>query len=380
MSGGKRYLLVTNFCPFYRVGLFNILLSELPVRILFYSRGTESYWEKSNRTGMENPGCLSLARDGAGRLKTLWRLAGQLWGDDVAGVIQGFNGAPYILLGYLAARLRGLPFGIWTGLWYHPSTPLHRLTRPLVDFLYRHADFAVAYGTHVRDYLVSRGMRPEKIFIAQNTADNRLYNRAPDPERQEAIRQAAGLAAGETCLLYVGRFSAEKGPRELLRALALVKEPPRLIMIGQGPEREWCENFARERALPVHFAGYVANEELYNYYSLAKVVVIPSVTRPELKEAWSLTVNECMNQGCAVIASDAVGAAAGGLVEEGRTGLIVPEQNPAALAAAIERLVSDASLREAMGAAARAKIAKWDYSAMAEGFRQAVALMEGLRK
>ena len=372
----KNFLLVTNFCPFYRIKLYKILNDELKLKILFYSAGTEKYWEASNAQGKKEAQNIYLADDGANKLVILWRYVKVLFSSETKGVIQGFNGAAFIFLGYLIARLRGIPFGIWTGLWYHPRTTFHTLTRPLTDFIYRHADFAVVYGTHVKAYLVGRGMKADKIFIAQNTADNELYSKIPTDEEKLSFREKYGLAENEPSLLYVGRFSAEKGPKELLKSLSLVKDPPKLIMIGKGPEKEWCENFAKEKNLPVTFAGYVANEELYHYYNAIPIVVIPSVDMPELKEAWSLTVNECMNQGCVVVATESVGAAAGGLVEDGRTGFIVPERDPEKMAAAIEKLVKDKELRETLSQNAKAKIATWDYDHMAEGFRQAVALME----
>ncbi len=372
----KKFLLVTNFCPFYRIKLYKILNDELKLRILFYSRGTEKYWEASNAQGKKEAQNIYLAEDGANKLVILWRYVKVLFSSETKGVIQGFNGAAFIFLGYLIARLRGIPFGIWTGLWYHPRTTFHNLTRPLTDFIYRHADFAIVYGTHVKAYLVSRGMKEELIFIAQNTADNELYAKMPTEEEKRSFREKYGLAENEPALLYVGRFSAEKGPKELLKALKLVKDPPKLIMIGKGPEKEWCENFARENDLPVTFAGYVANEELYRYYNALTIVVIPSVDMPELKEAWSLTVNECMNQGCVAIATESVGAAAGGLVEDGKTGFIVPERDPEKMAAAIEKLIADKELRETLSKNAKTKIAAWDYDHMAQGFREAVALME----
>ena len=372
----KNFLLVTNFCPFYRIKLYKILNDELKLKILFYSAGTEKYWEASNAQGKKEAQNIYLADDGANKLVILWRYVKVLFGSETKGIIQGFNGAAFIFLGYLIARLRGIPFGIWTGLWYHPRTTFHTLTRPLTDFIYRHADFAVVYGTHVKAYLVGRGMKADRIFIAQNTADNELYSKIPTDEEKLSFREKYGLAENEPALLYVGRFSAEKGPKELLKALSLVKDPPKLIMIGKGPEKEWCENFAKEKNLPVIFAGYVANEELYHYYNAIPIVVIPSVDMPELKEAWSLTVNECMNQGCVVVATESVGAAAGGLVEDGRTGFIVPERDPEKMAAAIEKLVKDKELRETLSQNAKAKIATWDYDHMAEGFRQVVTLME----
>ena len=372
----KNFLLVTNFCPFYRIKLYKILNDELKLKILFFSAGTEKYWEASNAQGKKEAQNIYLADDGANKLVILWRYVKVLFSSETKGVIQGFNGAAFIFLGYLIARLRGIPFGIWTGLWYHPRTPFHTLTRPLTDFIYRHADFAVVYGTHVKAYLVGRGMKADKIFIAQNTADNELYSKIPEEEKIKAIKEKYGITDDDPKILFVGRFVEDKGLSDLLKALTMLPKNTQLLMIGKGPEKAKCEEFAKANGLKVNFADYVPNDELYLYYSLFDIVAVPSVTTATFKEPWGLVVNECMNQGCVVVATESVGAAAGGLVEDGRTGFIVPERDAEKMAAAIEKLIADKELRETLSKNAKTKIATWDYDHMAEGFRQAVALME----
>ena len=376
----KSYLLVTNFCPFYRIKLFKILNDELKLKILFYSAGTEKYWEASNAQGEKKAENIYLADDGANKLVIIWRYIKVLFSSDTKGVIQGFNGAAFIFLGYIIARLKGIPFGIWTGLWYHPRTPFHTATRPLTDFIYRHADFAIVYGTHVKAYLISRGMKAEKIFIAQNTADNELYAKIPEEEKIKAIREKYGINDAAPKILFVGRFVEDKGLNDLLKAMAMLPKDTQLLMIGKGPEKAKCEEFAKAHDLKIKFADYVPNDELYLYYSLFDIVVVPSITTATFKEPWGLVVNECMNQGCVVIATDSVGAAAGGLVEDGKTGFIVPERDPEKLAQAIEKLIKDKELMETLSQNAKNKIASWDYDKMAEGFREAVALMEGKLK
>jgi glycosyltransferase involved in cell wall biosynthesis len=87
-----------------------------------------------------------------------------------------------------------------------------------------------------------------------------------------------------------------------------------------------------------------------------------------------LVVNEAMHQGRPVIATTTVGAAAGGLVRDGETGLIVPPGDPAALTDAVQRLLGDAALRERLGDAARSAVAAYTYEAMAAAFDRALAL------
>jgi glycosyltransferase involved in cell wall biosynthesis len=86
-----------------------------------------------------------------------------------------------------------------------------------------------------------------------------------------------------------------------------------------------------------------------------------------------LVVNEAMNRGLAVIATDAVGAAAGGLVRDHHNGLIVPAGDSRALSAAITRLAQDLGLRRRMGSAGRADVLAFSHDAWAAGFSRALS-------
>jgi glycosyltransferase involved in cell wall biosynthesis len=108
-------------------------------------------------------------------------------------------------------------------------------------------------------------------------------------------------------------------------------------------------------------------------YAACDVLVVPSVSTRTFREPWGLVVNEAMNRGLPVIASDAVGAAAGGLVQDGRNGLVVPAGDAAALAAAIGRLGEDAQMRVRLGAAGARDVRAYSHAAWAEGFSEALA-------
>ena len=84
-------------------------------------------------------------------------------------------------------------------------------------------------------------------------------------------------------------------------------------------------------------------------------------------------VNEAMNRGLPVIASDAVGAAAGGLVQDGRNGLVVPAGDAGALAGAIHGLLDDPPLRIRLGEAGALDVRAYTHAAWASGFSSALA-------
>jgi glycosyltransferase involved in cell wall biosynthesis len=135
-------------------------------------------------------------------------------------------------------------------------------------------------------------------------------------------------------VLYAGRLSEEKGVLELVEAAQGLP----LVVAGDGPLREQVPG-----AL-----GFVAHDELLRLYERAAVVVCPS-----RREGFGVVCAEAMAHGRPVVA-----CAVGGLLDlvvDGETGLLVPALDPAALRAALERLLGDAELRRRLGDAGRAR-------------------------
>ena len=100
----------------------------------------------------------------------------RLWGKDYDAYIKCINGRFALPVTYLTAKLRRKPFILWTGIWMTLDTRFHRLIFPLTLWIYRHSDAIVAYGEHVKRYLTSLNIAPEKIFIASHAMDNSMYN------------------------------------------------------------------------------------------------------------------------------------------------------------------------------------------------------------
>ena len=370
-----RVAFVTNFCPHYRVRTFEALGSRLGARFLFFSKGDEWYWpaEHGVRTGAFPHEYL--ADEGHGSARTAWRLARRLFGQPWDAYVTGLNGRWVVPLVYLAARVRRRPFVLWTGIWMRLGTRGQRLLFPATQYLYRHADAIVVYGDHVARYLSGEGVKAERVFVARHAIDNPFYARTVAARECEALRQRLGLAVGDRVVLYVGRLERAKGVDHLVRAFAKVDQPDaRLVLTGSGSDEAHLRRLADELgcAERIRWAGYAAPDQTVAHYALARVAVLPSVTTPAFKEPWGLVVNEAFNQGVPVVASDAVGAAAGGLVEHLFTGLIVPEGDDERLAEALATLLRDDPLRDRLGAAARARVATWDNEGMVQGFRSAL--------
>ncbi len=101
--------------------------------------------------------------------------------------------------------------------------------------------------------------------------------------------------------------------------------------------------------------------------------MLPSVATRTFREPWGLVINEAMNRGLPVIASDAVGAVAGGLVRDGANGLVFPAGDSEALAHAIVRMARDPQLRRRLGAQGAQDVRAYTYEAWARGFSAALA-------
>ena len=280
-------------------------------------------------------------------------------------VIAGLSGRVAPLAAYAGARAAGVPFVLWASLWAHPRTPAHAASYLPVRHLYRHADAIVTYGPHVSAYVRSKGALQTVVEAAQSV-DNEYWNGQSAP-----IRRAAFQAA------FVGRIAGEKGHQVLIQAWSstgLSALSAALVLVGGGPIR--ARAVATGAVLP---EGQRPPAEVRNFYAGSDVVVVPSVPTRDFREPWGLVVNEAFNQGVPVIASDAVGAVAGGLVRHERTGLVVPAGDAGALAAALRRMHDEPELRARLGAAGREAVGAYTHDAWAAGVSNALAAVGASR-
>ncbi|HYY72628.1 MAG TPA: glycosyltransferase [Candidatus Bathyarchaeia archaeon] len=371
----KRFAFVQPICTHYTVGLFTRLAERLDAQYFFFSDGKEWYWQAEHGVSSGDFPHEYLSGFRLGKTRIAAALPWKLLRCPVRAILCSIDGKFALPAAYLAARAKRVPFLLWTGLWFRLGTPLHRRIFAFTRFLYRHADAIVVYGEHVKRYLVSEGVRPKRIFVAPHAVDNAFYSRFVSDSEREALRRKLGIHAGQNVILYLGRLEAVKGIPHLLEAFAAARLADAVLVIaGAGRERPALERLVASLCIEerVRFVGYVPIEDTVGYYAIASVVVLPSVTTPQAKELWGLVVNEAFNQGVPVIATDAVGAVAGGLVRDGVNGVVVPEGNAGALARALERVVNDPAAQRQMGAAARRVVAEWSQDAQAAGFARAL--------
>lgn len=259
-------------------------------------------------------------------------------------VVCGTAGRVALPAALAGAQRAHAPFVLWSALWGHLSTPAHLLARPLLRAAHHRAAVVVAYGPHVAAHARSLGAR--RVALAPQAVDNAFW------AARVAVTPEEPFAA-----LWVGRPAPEKGLDVLRDAWSRAALPAgsRLRLVGAGTPD-----------------GPQDPEELRNSYARSHVVVVPSIASRRFREPWGLVVNEAMNQHCAILATDAVGAAAGGLVRDGDTGLVVPAGDAGPLAAALSRLAADPALRTRLGERGARAVAAYTHEAWADGFARAL--------
>jgi glycosyltransferase involved in cell wall biosynthesis/phenylacetate-coenzyme A ligase PaaK-like adenylate-forming protein len=254
------------------------------------------------------------------------------------------------------------------------STRLLWVKRVVLGRVIEKAARVLAIGTVNREYWRSYGATPDQMTHAPIVVDNQFFAAGAERYRpdRERLRREAGWPE-RFLLLYVGRLAVEKRVDiliEAMRILSLRRPDIGLIVIGGGEQQGPLEKLA-QGVSRVHFEGFRDQPELPKYYAMADMFVLPSE-----RDAWGLAVNEAMASGLPVIATRKVGAGRD-LIVERTSGYVVPENDPRALASAIDGACQSAEQLRAMGERAQQLVAKWNYDTTVAGIHQAVSLCLG---
>jgi glycosyltransferase involved in cell wall biosynthesis len=190
-------------------------------------------------------------------------------------------------------------------------------------------------------------------------------------EAVEAIRERADRSLGVPMLVAIGRLTEEKGHDVLFKAFGLMHESGlsfRARIVGDGPLRDRLEALAGTLGIAhlVEVTGLKA--DVVEDLASADIYVSPSHT-----EGFGRAVVEAMAAGLPVVATDI--PAMRGIIEDGVEGVLVPAGDPAAMAAALGRLLGSRDGWPALSAAARRRALSFDISQTAQRMRQVYDLV-----
>jgi glycosyltransferase involved in cell wall biosynthesis len=289
-------------------------------------------------------------RSGGGKSKTKLVVAGH---PNLAPVVRAMH--------FLAPRLKSIVCTHGVEVW----EPLGRIRRMAL----RRADLVLAPSKYTADQVAAiQRVAVEKIRVLPWSLDPQFEALVP-----HAAKSLAPVAFPEgRVLLTVGRWRADeryKGMDTLITALPrLLPRWPELhfAMVGEGDDREWLENLAEENGVSqhVHFLSGLSYEELASCYAHCEIFALPSKG-----EGFGLVYLEAMACGKPVI-----GGAHGGapeVIDDARTGYLVPHGDAVQLAMAIETLLANPTLGQEMGRRGKQRVEnEFRFTIFAKSFRK----------
>ena len=236
---------------------------------------------------------------------------------------------------------------------------------------YKYTDAFLSVGTLSTEHFLAHGGDSKKIVPCRYCVDNDYFIKSHHQlSKQDNLKSELGLERFKTIILFCGKLIEKKDPLTLLHAFEACKfdSSVGLVIVGSGALEDQLKTLAHHPNSQVHFAGFVNQDKIVQYYQVANVLVLGS----QYGETWGLVVNEAMNFGVVPVVSNLVGCAPELVTAE--TGRIFNAGDRVALAAILQDLTSNPDLLKKLSQGSKDLIKHYDIQQAAIGFRKAVDL------
>ncbi len=238
---------------------------------------------------------------------------------------------PIGFLGLLVNRVAGIPYFAWI----------------------RGNDFYQMRDVNWKRWMIERVLTDTRVLVQSPEIEADVRSFFPHLEPNIGVlgngvsvpAQPAALT-GKT-VLFVGRLAPKKGVKYLIEAIGTVSSEAELLVVGDGDQQKSLERLATEHGVPTTFEGEVAPDAVDTYYQSGTVFVLPSTEGEGMPNA----VLEAMAHGLPVITTDSGGLES--VIEDGKTGYLVPMRDAETLASRIETLLREPDRRSQIGDQAR---------------------------
>jgi len=238
-------------------------------------------------------------------------------------------------------------------------------------------DACLPVGTWSSDYFLHYGATEERLFIVPHVVDTDYFQ--SESKRLESerslLRAKWGLSDAGVVFLFAGKFTEKKRPLDFVNAIGqarLLGAEVEGLMVGDGPLRAACEQLAREKDLPIKFAGFLNQSEITAAYVAADALVLPS----DGGETWGLVVNEAMTCGVPCFVSDRVGCGPD-MIRNGETGATFPLGDTKQLGNILAELAANKERVSWMSERAREKAQQYTLDVAVDRTIQAVEAVSG---
>jgi phosphatidylinositol alpha-mannosyltransferase len=233
---------------------------------------------------------------------------------------------------------------------FSERSPMMRVASPLLGWAWRRPVIWISVSSANEEFV--------RRYLA---ADVRVIPNGLDLERFRHVAPAP-LPPGRY-VLFVGRMEPRKGFRFAVQAFAILAgefEDLRLLAVGEGSESTAVDELPPDVRARVELVGVRTGPHLPPYHAAAEVFVSPAPGR----ESFGLVLIEAMAAGVPVVASDIAGYRE--VVRKDVDGLLVPPEDPRALAAAVRRILLDPGLAAQLTAAGRERAQGYSWEAVGD--------------
>jgi glycosyltransferase involved in cell wall biosynthesis len=211
------------------------------------------------------------------------------------------------------------------------------LEKKLIDILLNKVDGVGLLSRQEKEEFINKGYTEEKLYVVKNPLDISLY------QRDINFNSNNGLSDDTFVFIFCGRFIPQKGLMNVLNAFQKIIDknyPSHLFCIGDGPEMMKAKSFVINNKLSdkVTFTGFIPESKVRNYYSNADALVFPSH-----REGFPMAVFQSLAAGVSIITTK-INAAADYL-KESENVLWVKPKDPESISIAMEKIVTDKTLR-----------------------------------
>jgi glycogen(starch) synthase len=248
----------------------------------------------------------------------------------------------------------------------HPQSHIHGVERWITN----RADRVIACSYYMREQIADIfAVEEDRVVVIPNGIDPDDLQPQNGAELERLRAQFA--APDERLVLLIGRLVYEKGFQLALEAMPrLVHEVPgtRFLVAGSGTHEAELRRQAADLGLDDHgtFLGWIGDDVLHSLYRIADVCVVPSIYEP-----FGLVALEAMASGCPCIVADTGGLRE--VVPHEEAGLRFRARDPEALGEMVERVLTDAALRDRLVAEATEHVLRFDWADVARSTAEVYA-------
>lgn len=373
-----KILFFHNTLPEYRIGWFENLAKMANVDFVFTNekQNEKDYGFKIEYEKVKDLNCLFLS-EGKQGVQELQGLMKDIIKYDFVELppIDSIREVIYSAYIIYKCKQQKISIGYFWEKWEAPleKQPLKRriknaILRIIPGMLYRQADVIFSTGTKNREYFISNGVSEDKIVWIPDVSET------PRCEYVN-LRERYQIPLERKIILYLGRMMPQKGVKYLIEAYASLdfneKQKSHLLIAGDGEDLENCRLLAKKLKIDnIDFAGSVNPSIRGNYFSQCDIFVYPVTYYKGRVDVWGLTVNEAVQHGKIVVATNAVGSAYE-LIENGVNGYRVDSDNIEQLTKALTL-----ALNQKMSKVARTKdkelMKVFNFNNMAEFYIKAI--------